>query len=608
MINEQESKSVFKLGCAIVVIVLLIIPLLTVKELITHYFQDIKPEDFFTTEKGLSAVFMFFFTCLELVFWFVVLNSIRNYLKRLLVTFIVFMVSAIFLSSIIGGINNHYISLFVIVLIIGFQFYYLFFRGLKFKLPLKLINFFIKKDLSKLETFSFQTTNKTVKIQNPFAGIYVQGGAGTGKSESLLKPMIKQGIEQNFAYILYDFKGDLSVFEKELLELNNIYDSYTLNFREPLSSHRFNPLNPVFLDSSAAVFELSKTLFYNLSPGAIKQSNNYFLDEAINFFTALVIYLKNNHKQCCSIPHIISSFSQVQIDKMIPLISQDLEALPFIASLKNVLELGASKQLAGVVGTLQGNLAKFSSKELFWILSGNDFTPDINNPDDIKRLTIINNSVLPGFYGPLIAMIINVCLKNMNDQGKHKSVVYLDEAPTIYIPEFEQIPATARSNKIATVYACQDYMQIVDKYGREKAQTIISNLSSQFFGRTTNVESIKLISELFGKYEKRFETESRGVSTEIFDIGDMKKNRNTSESFQERYRVSSNELTSLDPGEFYAITSSLKGKQAFKQLPRIKRKKEEVVDSIRTLTYQASDSEIESNYLSIHNAVQRIFK
>ena len=71
-------------------------------------------------------------------------------------------------------------------------------------------------------------------------------------------------------------------------------------------------------------------------------------------------------------------------------------------------------------------------------------------------------------------------MRQMNKPNQQKSVVLLDEAPTIYIPNIEQIPATARSNKIATIFGVQDFSQLVDNYGQDKAQIILANLGNQF--------------------------------------------------------------------------------------------------------------------------------
>lgn len=605
-----DNGKIFKMAFGIGIILFVIAIVRTFKqgfEYVTTNYKGIIT--FFTTELG-AIVLLLIFGGLTYFLGF------RKLLKKVkLRSFLSFLLTTIVVPFEIYLVISLDSRIPIFAMLIGLnclKIYYLFFNT---KLSFESItpNIISKKSKPRdKETFTLRIgKRKKVVIENPFAGVYVQAGAGSGKSESLLKPMIKQGIEQNFAYIMYDFKGDLSEFENEVLEYNNFTPSNVLNFKNPLKSDRFNPLNPSFISTTPEVSELTKTLFYNLNPGSIKQTNdNYFLQEAMNVFTGLTIYLKNKHPQYCTIPHIISSLSQVSLSDVVNQISRDIEALPYIASLRNVISLGADKQVAGVAGSLQGSLAKFSSKELFWILSGNDFTPDLNNPENPQRLTIVNDSVLPQFYGPLIALVISICLKSMNKPGQHKSALYLDEAPTLYIPGLEQIPATARSNKIATIYACQDYTQIVDKYGKEKAQTIISNLASQFFGRTTNVDSIKLISELFGKYDKTFVTQTKGSSNEMFDVFDKKYNKGKGQSIQERYRVTSEHLTQLVPGQFYSIIGNEKimGERFNQVEPFKERKREEADNVVKVIREYATDYDLESNYIAITKEVQSLFK
>ena len=101
----------------------------------------------------------------------------------------------------------------------------------------------------------------------------------------------------------------------------------------------------------------------------------------------------------------------------------------------------------------------------------------------------------------------------LNKNPLHKvdrAFVLVDELPTLYINKLEQTPATARSNKVATIFACQDFSQLVDLYGRDKAQVILSNMGNQFFGRTVNTDSAQMISQLFGKADKTFKTTNHG--------------------------------------------------------------------------------------------------
>jgi type IV secretory pathway TraG/TraD family ATPase VirD4 len=108
------------------------------------------------------------------------------------------------------------------------------------------------------------------------------------------------------------------------------------------------------------------------------------------------------------------------------------------------------------LSTIQTAVAQLNTKDVFWILSKNDVDLNLNNPKNPTFLCLGNDSTLPQVYAPVISLIISVGMRQMN-KPQQKSVVLLDEAPTIYIPNIEQIPTTARSNKIATIFGVQDF-------------------------------------------------------------------------------------------------------------------------------------------------------
>lgn len=150
----------------------------------------------------------------------------------------------------------------------------------------------------------------------------------------------------------------------------------------------------------------------------------------------------------------------------------------------------------------------------------------------------------------------------MNRPGRLKSVVLLDEAPTIYIPNIEQIPATARSNKIATIFGVQDFSQLVDNYGQDKAQIIISNLGNQFFGRVTNGKTAEMVKVLFSKEDRLFTNRNTGSGTSgTFVHIQSNDTKGKSETIQERDRVKVTDLINLEPGQFYGIIAEGKPRE-----------------------------------------------
>lgn len=309
----------------------------------------------------------------------------------------------------------------------------------------------------------------------------------------------------------------------------------------------------------------------------------------------VIWYLRNRYSHYCSLPHVISLLLHNDIDKLIEEISQDYEAGGMVASLKQAIDRGAERQSAGVTSTLQNALSQLNTPDIFYILSGNDLDLHLNNPNNPKFLCLGNDSTLSQTYAPVISLIISVAVRQMNRPDQEKSIILLDEAPTIYIPNIELIPATARSNKVATVFGVQDYSQLVDKYGQDKAQVILSNLGNQFYGRTVNEKSADMITKLFGKHDRTYETANRGTGTsgEFVHLS-SNTNKGTSESIQERDRVKVSDITNLEAGQFYGLIAEGQPKEFLKT--------QFLADGIKT-TYQSQNKTTDKLMIDNYNRI-----
>jgi hypothetical protein len=183
---------------------------------------------------------------------------------------------------------------------------------------------------------------------------------------------------------------------------------------------------------------------------------------------------------------------------------------------------------------------------------GEGFSLDLNNKKSPKLLCIGNDPTLKETFSPVVSCVITVALKLMNQQKKHRSYVFLDEAATIYVPGLEVIPATARSNKVAMVYMTQDLAQMTDAYGKEKMQVMVSNLNNQFFGKVNSLETAKFISEMVGREDKEMTSTSTGTSQG--GTGNRNSSSNQSTSYQERNLVRVQDTIGLQQGEFIGQT------------------------------------------------------
>jgi type IV secretory pathway TraG/TraD family ATPase VirD4 len=414
------------------------------------------------------------------------------------------------------------------------------------------------------DSFNFKTVNGVINLGNPFRGIYIQGGAGSGKSASIFEPIIKQIAEQEYTGILYDFKSPELTEKIRASYSGSIVKFRNVDFKNPYQSDRINPIAPNYLTKSVIVLEYSQTLVNNLIPESIKKAD-FWSNNTKMILSGVIWWLKEEHPKFCTLPHAISLLLHTDIKMLLDKVSTNYEAAGMVASLKQSFEKEAGNQTAGILSTVQTAIAQLNSKDVFWMLSGNDIDLNLNNPQNPTFLCLGNDSTLPQVYAPVISLIISVAMRQMNKPNQQKSVVLLDEAPTIYIPNIEQIPATARSNKIATIFGVQDFSQLVDNYGQDKAQIILANLGNQFFGRVTNGKTAEMVQKLFSKEDRTFINKNTGTGTGGTIVHTQSnQSRGKSETIQERDRVKVSDLINLDPGEFYGIIAEGQPKEFLK--------------------------------------------
>ena len=414
----------------------------------------------------------------------------------------------------------------------------------------------------KSTAFRFKAGNKNLAIQNPFRGILVVGGAGSGKSRTFIYPIIKQSAEQDYTGILYDFKSPELVNLARACYQGSRVKTNVIDFNNIATSQRTNPLE--YIENAMQATNYTQALIFNLMPEYI-QKQDFWSRSILSLFSGTIWYFKKNHPQYATLPHIFAFMFTASPKQVIKILSSDREVKGYISSLAEAIDQGADKQVAGILGTLKNAIGLYNTPDIFWLLSKNEVNLNVNDPNNPTMLLIGNDSRLSDTYAPLCSLIITVASKLMNEPNKEKSVIIIDESPTIYLPNFEQIPATSRSNKIAVVVGAQDISQMKDKYGYEKAEILISNLGNQFFGRTTNKETAERVVKLFGQREDKVLVEGSSSGRLGRAIGYNDK-YSQSQSIQKRDRIKIQQMTTLNAGEFAGLMAEGNNKEFLEQI------------------------------------------
>ena len=382
-----------------------------------------------------------------------------------------------------------------------------------------------------------------INIINPFRALMILGTPGAGKSFFVVRHIISQSIQKGYTMYLYDFKfPDLTMIAynhalKNIDKYPKPPKLYIINFDDLSRSHRCNVLAPDTMRDITDATESSRSIMLGLNKEWIKKIGDFFVESPINFVTAIFWYLKKyDGGKYCTLPHAIE-LAQIEYEKLFAVLSLEPTIEVLLNPFQSALKRGAAEQLEGQIASAKIGLARLASPQLYFILSGSDFSLDVNNPDAPKLVCVGNNPSKTQIYGAVISLCTERMLKLVNQKGKLKSSLIFDEYPTIYADLGPHI-ATARGNLSATTLALQDTSQLRKDYGKEQADVIINVAGNIISGQVLG-DTAKLLSERLGKIMQ--ERESVSINSSDTSI---------SKSTQLEAALQPSRISALSSGEF----------------------------------------------------------
>ena len=343
-----------------------------------------------------------------------------------------------------------------------------------------------------------------INIVNPFRASMVLGTPGSGKSFAIVNNYIKQQIEKGYAMYIYDYKfPDLSeIAYNHLLTHLDAYEVkpqfFVINFDDPRKSHRCNPINPAFMTDISDAYESAYTIMLNLNRTWIQKQGDFFVESPIILLAAIIWFLKiYQGGKYCTFPHAIE-FLNRPYAQIFPILTAYDELANYLSPFMDAWEGGAQDQLQGQIASAKIPLSRMISPALYWVMTGDDFSLDINNPREPKVLVVGNNPDRQNIYSAALGLYNSRIVKLINKKKQLKSSVIIDELPTIYFRGLDNLIATARSNKVAVCLGFQDFSQLTRDYGDKESKVIQNTVGNVFSGQVVG-ETAKTLSERFGK-------------------------------------------------------------------------------------------------------------
>ncbi|MGX5857969.1 conjugal transfer protein MobC [Dyadobacter jiangsuensis] len=446
-----------------------------------------------------------------------------------------------------------------------------------------------------------------VNFINPFRGILVVGSPGSGKTYYVIRHIITQHIQKGFSMFIYDFKYD----DLTRIAYNTWLDSrssrqpasafYYVNFDDLSRSHRCNPLEPASMTDISDAAESARTILMGLNREWIRRQGDFFVESPINFLTAVIWFLKKYQNGAfCTLPHAVE-LMQTEHAKLFSVLrtQPEIQALinPFISAFVH----HANQQLEGQIASAQISMARLSSPQLYYVLSGNDFSLDINSNEQPKIVCMGNNPGKIMTYGAVVSLYISRLIKAVNQKDRQKSSLVFDEFPTVYLNHIDSLIATARQNKVATTLGIQDLSQLRKDYGRELADVVMNITGNIISGQVTG-DTAKQLSERFGR-----------INQDRTSLSINRHDTSISRSKQLDAAIPASRIAALSAGEFVGMCADnpdqpLELKTFHCRLISDQKVQSSKQDDSRSLPVvrQVSRQVVQANYRQIKEDVQTI--
>ncbi len=419
----------------------------------------------------------------------------------------------------------------------------------------RLLNNAFSLHLKGIYTWKGRQRKSQINLVNPRRGIMIMGSPGSGKSWFIIEPFIRQLIQKQFALFIYDFKYDTLtrcayahfLANKDKYPTNTSF--YSINFTDLSRSHRCNLLEPGTLNHLSDAIGASRTILLSMNKTWVNRQGDFFVESPINFVAALIWYLRKYKDGIyCTIPHVIE-LSNLPYEKLFPMLVAEPELETLIEPFMQAFNNKTFEMLDGQISGAKIPLGRLSSPDLYYLLTGNDLTLDINNPSAPKLFCLGGDPSRVEALAPVISLYVDRLTQICNQPGKHPCALVCDEFATIRAYNMVTTVATGRSNNIISILAIQDISQLRTRYSHQEADTLL-NISGNLLCGQVGGETARWIADRFPK-----------ILQDRSSISVNSNDTSISTSQQWEPTVTQATISTLSSGEFLGITADEPGKE-----------------------------------------------
>ena len=365
----------------------------------------------------------------------------------------------------------------------------------------------------------------------------VIGSTGSGKSQTVVEPMVELLIKHGESMIITDPKGELYAAASDYMRERG-YNVVVLNFREPQRGNSWNPLTLPYQYYKDGNVDKSTELLDDVASNILYDPNNksgdpFWEKSAADYFSGICLGLFED-----ATPEQINLNS---INYMSTMGEEKLGANTYIKEYFTLKGESSSAYISAsntfnaptdtkgsILSVFRQKIKQFSTREnLSEMLSYSDF--DMRNIGKEKTAVFIVIHDEKTTYHGLATIFIKQCYETLIDvaQGNGGQLPY---RTNFILDEFANMPplkdvttmvTAARSRKIRFTFIIQNFAQLKSVYGNEDAETIKGNCGNLVYLISTELNALEEISKMCGEVKSK--DSEKTSSTPLVTVTDLQK-------------------------------------------------------------------------------------
>ncbi len=361
--------------------------------------------------------------------------------------------------------------------------------------------------------------DENLYIDNTERHNLIIGSTGSGKTQSVILPMIKLSIMAGETFLVNDPRGEL--YERVASKLKEEkYNTIVLDFNDPLLGNSWNPLTFPYklyregnIDKSLELIE--DIAYYIFKNEESKNTDPFWINSVINYFTGITLFLFENAKEeeinLTSIGRLGNILSDKnESDKLLKMIPESNNIkLKLLGILKAPVETKGS-----IISVFNQKIERYlTRKNLENMLSKTDFDISKINQEKVAIFVVSGIASVGKSLNPLLA---NQIMESVFIYGKSKNRInlLLDEFDTmIPMKDFAEKLNYSRGLNIRVTICIQSYVHLFNMYSKEETEILKMCFGNTIYLLSEDSYTLEEISSRCGmKYQNKEEVPLISIS------------------------------------------------------------------------------------------------